>query len=140
MFMAYAANNGSKCSQEGCSFTVSWECDVCMRNFCEGHVRDLHWVRDIPEIAEGSKTLENLLKFNVRTVCHDCMALGELKEIEDISYDQLPLLINRAFLTETAQDYYFHRVTGEKSDPHLFDFGLKLIKDLVKKIKEQECV
>jgi hypothetical protein len=130
----------TKCAVDDCTKEKGfWECDICMRRFCGDHILDLDI---LPRISYNkyrspeNATVRTMTDNNVRMVCYDCLSLAELKEVDDIPDEDLPLSINKYFITDRADKYYFHRATGGKRDPHIFDFGLKIIKDLVAKIKE----
>jgi hypothetical protein len=85
-----------------------WECDICMRAFCDEHIMDLSHVRDDLGIREN-KTINLMYEQHARMVCYDCMSLAELKEIDDTQTVDLPLLINRFFITDRADAYYYRR-------------------------------
>jgi hypothetical protein len=138
--MCFEPIEKTKCSIKGCNTEATiWKCDTCYRPTCAHH----YYIIDgfpkgfLPE-EQIPVALKELIKEGVRGVCLECIVTAELKEIEDTPDDNLPLLINRNFMTNEAYSYYCSRVSGEKRDPHVFDFLMDIVKGLVKKIKEEE--
>jgi hypothetical protein len=128
---------GNKCSIKNCEHVASiYLCDICNRPICVPH----HVLID-PNLLNKNQIpviLKDAIKQGVRGICIECLLVAELKEIEDTPEENLPLLINRNFITYEAYNYYCSRVSGEKKDEHIFDFFKDIIKNLVKKIKEEE--
>ena len=124
------------CSIKGCDSKTSspYECDICMRPVCVGH----HVMIDSDYFEQKPPLLKDAIEHNVRGICLECLLIAELKEIDSTPTEDLPLLINRRFIMVEAQNYYNALVTGEKRDPHILDFFMDIVKDLVKKIKEEE--
>ena len=79
-----------------------------MKNIIDGFPKGFLPEEQIPV------ALKELIKEGVRGVCLECIVTAELKEIEDTPDDNLPLLINRDFITYDAYNYYCSRVTGGK--------------------------
>lgn len=129
---------GILCSIKNCKNKAStvFCCDICTRHVCSDH----HIMIDSYNLDDSQIpiVLRNAIKQGVRGICVECLLIAELKEIEDTPEENLPLLINRNFITSEAYNYYCSRVSGEKRDKHIFDFFMDIIKDLVKKIKEEE--
>lgn len=133
------------CTTDNClSKKGPYKCDICMRLFCDDHIlvlkktSDLLYNEKVYEALLENPTIRLMVAQHVFYVCKDCIALAELKEIDDFSDDDIFLLINRDFITDSADEYFFRRITGEGRDPHIFDFGIKMIKDLIKKLKEEK--
>jgi hypothetical protein len=126
---------GTECSIKGCNNNATIRnCDTCYRPICEEHYYILN---GFPE-EQIPVAIKETIKEGVKGVCLECIITAELKEIEDTPDDNLPLLINNNFITHEAYSYYCSRVSGEKRDPHVFDFLMNIVKGLVKKIKEEE--
>ena len=133
------------CCIENCgSRKGPWNCTICGRDFCDDHILVLEtdsmyslYNDKIYDALLSNPTIQFMVKQNVKYVCKDCISLAELKEIDDVEDGDIPLLINRDFITDTSEDYFFRRISGGGRDPHIFDFGVRMLKELVDKIKKE---
>ncbi len=136
------------CCVENCEKRKGpWACTICGRDFCSDHILTLETDTMYQEYNDKvcdalmvNPTIQLMVKEHIKYVCKDCLSLAELKEIDDVEEEDIALLINRDFITDKADDYFFRRISGEGRDPHIFDFGVKMIKELVEKIKKEELL
>lgn len=71
--------------------------------------------------------------------CYECITTMELKYIQDVEKEDMPLLINTEFFSDKARKYVKRVLEGSDKDKDevLFGFVLKKLKKLAEEVKKE---
>jgi len=120
------------------------ECDVCGAiegdNFLLPYLHKTEFVKIYPHIGWYFKKYE--VPEADMHFCNECITTMELRYLQEQKIEDMPLLINTNFYSDTARDYFTKVLKNSEKDPDVAVFAsvLKKLQRLSGEIREEESI